>query len=155
MRVPRLGSGATTLQLFPDLSIFLQIILFIIIWVGLNRLAFDPTNEVLRARQGRTVETEDFAEQLVAAAQTDRDKYERAIHECRLKMAQESAAARKGAQEESSRAFAAARAKATQELTTHRVALAAQVEEARQSLHTEAQQIATDMLERVANGSRP
>ena len=139
------------MQLFPDSSIIIQVILFIIIWAGLKRLILDPMSRVLNAREERTVGTEDFAAQLVAAAQTDRDEYEQAIRARRLEMAQESAVARQAAQAESNRALAAARAAATQELTKNRAALAVQVDTARQSLTAGSQQMAGEMLERVTS----
>jgi len=139
--------------LAPDYTIFVQIILFLLVWKGLSAIAFAPTHEVLDERSRRTVAAEELARELVSAAEEDRATYDRAVHERRAQMSAESAAARAAAQEESGRLLAQARADANDALVSQRADVAGQIETARRALSTETQQVADLMLNRVQGGA--
>lgn len=143
------------MQLTPDWSILYQIAIFVIVWLGLRYLVFEPTGEVLTDRRRRTIDAEHAADAMAQGALAERARYEEAIHQRRLHLAQEAEAARHAAIEESNRAIGAARAAIAQELATHRAAIAAQVDTARRSLGAEAARIADEMLLRVTEGVRP
>jgi F-type H+-transporting ATPase subunit b len=142
------------MQLTPDFSIFIQIAIFVVVWLGLKQLVFGPMQQVLAERDRRTVQAQHDAEALVASAHMDRARYDDAVHERRLAMAQEAEAARRAAIEESNRTITAARAAIARELAAQRAAVAAQVENARRTLGGEANGIAAEMLQRVAGGTR-
>lgn len=142
------------MNLIPDLTIFLQVAIFLAVYVGLRRLAFEPMQRVLAERDRRTVQAQQSAEAMVASAHGDRVRYEEALHERRVQMAQEAQAARHAAIEESNREIAAARTAIARELATQRAAVAAQVETARRALAAEAGAIADEMLQRVISGAR-
>jgi len=137
------------MQLQPDYSLLVQVVFFVILWMGLKRLLFDPVLQMLDARHERTVGTQQHAAQVTAAAETAREDCHQAVHEARQKLAQEAAEARKAAQEEHARALAAARAEAAEEVSQFRAALADQVAQARGTLSAEARTIAGQMLDRV------
>jgi F0F1-type ATP synthase membrane subunit b/b' len=142
------------MQLTPDYSIFIQIAIFIVVWLGLKQIVFGPMQGALAERDRRTVQAQQEAEAMIASAHSDRARYDDAVHERRLTMAQEAEAARRTAIEESNRAIANARADIARELAARRAAVAAQVESARRALGAEADGIATEMLRRVAGGGR-
>jgi F0F1-type ATP synthase membrane subunit b/b' len=142
------------MQLTPDFSIFIQIAIFVVVWLGLKQLAFAPVQRVLAERDRRTVQAQHEAEAMIASAHADRARYDDAVHARRLAMAQEAEAARRTAIEESNTAIAAARAAIAQELAAQRAAVAAQLERARRALGAEADAIAAEMLQRVAGGGR-
>jgi len=141
------------MNLIPDYSILLQIIIFLLVWKGLSSLAFAPTTAVLDERARRTVAAEDLAKQLVSAAGEDRATYDRAVHERRAQMSAESASARASAQEEATRLLTQARAEANAAFATQRDAVAEQIVSARQRLAAETQEVANLMLERVQGAS--
>src|SRR5215468_8304204 len=127
MRAPR--GGQSGMQLTPDFTIILQVAIFIVVWLGLRSLVFEPTQQVLAERRRRTVEAHENAEGMMGAAQADRP--------------------RQAAAAESDAHIEAARAQIAAELASHRATVAAQVEQARRTLSAEAQTIATEMLQRV------
>jgi F0F1-type ATP synthase membrane subunit b/b' len=142
------------MQLTPDYTIILQVAIFIAVWLGLRALVFRPTEQVLAVRHERTVQAHEAAEAMIAAAHADRARYEDALHQRRVLLAQEAATARQEAGEESDRQIAATRAAIAKELDAQRAAVTAQVEAARRSLAGEAERIADEMLQRVAGGTR-
>jgi F0F1-type ATP synthase membrane subunit b/b' len=141
------------MQLYPNASILVQIAIFVIVWVGLRRLAFEPMQRALDERERRTVHAERSAEAMVAAAEADRAHYEQAVHERRLQMAQEAERARHAAIEESNRQIAAARAAIARDLAAQRATVAVQVDLARRTLAAEADSIAAQMLHGVTRGA--
>jgi len=142
------------MQLTPDFTLFFQVAIFIAVWLGLRRLVFVPTQQVLSERDLRTVQAEHAAEALIAAAHADRARYDDAVHQRRVEIAQEAERARHAAIEESSRELADARAAIAQELASQRAAVAAQIETARRALGADAEAIAAEMLRRVSERVR-
>jgi F0F1-type ATP synthase membrane subunit b/b' len=141
------------MQLAPDYTIFAQVALFIIFWMVFKAFVVGPTSEVLAERHRRTVQAGHDAEQLAAAAEEDRVRYDQRLLEQRHQMAQEAEAARHNAIAASNEEIAGARAKITLDLGHRRETVARQVADARRALTDEAEQIAGEMLARVS-GSR-
>ncbi len=141
------------MNLTPDFTLVLQVILFIIVWRGLSRLAFTPTSEVLAQRVQRTVAAEREAVAMVSSAGADRDTYDRTVQERRAQMATEIASARNAAQEESSRALNDAREAANKGLAAQRAVVAEQIDSARAKLSSSADEIAAQMLGRVTGNA--
>ncbi len=141
------------MNLTPDFSLVVQIVTFVFLWAFLKRFLFDPTIQVLATREERTTGTIAGAEHLKVEAATAQENYEEAVHEARVKIGQESDAARKAAQDAHNQAVATARAAAGDELNRVRESLSGQLEEARRTLASQAQTIAFDMVDRVMGRS--
>ena len=142
------------MQLIPDYTIFIQVAIFIAVWLGLRALVFQPMQEVLAERDRRTVQAHAVATAMIEAAHADRARYEDAVRQRRAEMAQEAGAARQTAVGESDRQIASARATIAQEQAAQRAAVSAQVERARRALAADADGIAEEMLARVSAGAR-
>ncbi len=140
------------MNLTPDHTLIYQVILFIFVWIGLSRMAFAPTSEVLDKRRGRTVAAEEEAVSMVASADSDRETYDRKVHERRAQLSAETASARASAQEESAQVLNSARESANQALNAQRAAVAGQIESARKTLANDVDAIANQMLTRVSGG---
>jgi F0F1-type ATP synthase membrane subunit b/b' len=138
------------MQLAPDYTIFIQVALFIIFWMVFKALVVAPTTQVLEERRRRTVQAGEDAEALAAAAAGDRARYDQRLLEQRHAMAKEAEAARHAAITSSNEEIAAARARIGLDLAHRREAVARQVDEARRALAHEAEQVAGEMLARVA-----
>jgi len=138
------------MELFPNLTIFIQVALFIAFWMVFKYVVFDPTSHVLTERHRRTIEARHAAEQTAAAAQAEEARYDQAIHDQRLRMSHEAETARLAAIEDSNREIATARSNIAYDLNHRREAVAKQVDEARRTLGNEAERVAAEMLSRVA-----
>ena len=137
------------MQLQPDYSLFVQIVFFIVLWVGLKRLLFEPVLQILDARRERTVGALKRAAEVRLSAEAAREDCGRAVYEARQRLAREAEEARKTAQDEHGKVLASARAEAAAEIARFRASLAGQVDQARAALGVEAQAIAGQMLDRV------
>jgi F-type H+-transporting ATPase subunit b len=137
------------MELVPDYTLVVQIVLFVVLWMGLKRLLFEPVLGVLEEREARTRGRERQAREGKARAVEAQGHYEEAIREARVKVAREGEAAEKAAWEEHARAVAAAREKAVEEIARSRRELVVAVEEAGGKLGVEAEKIAEEMVERV------
>lgn len=142
------------MQLTPDWSFFLQVITFIALWAGLERLVFAPMRQVLDAREKQTTAAQAEAVHLRGVAETERGEYEKALHDLRAGLAADAAAARNTAAGQQATILGEARSTASDELGKLRQSLAAQVEAARSVLAADAENIAAEMLARATGGSR-
>lgn len=141
------------MDLTPNSSLFVQVITFVILWVALKKLMFDPVLAVLDERNRRTsgaLEEAGTVHQRVDEAQAS---YERATRDARQVLGQEMQSARAAAQLESSMIIDAARSDEAAAATAMRASVERQVTEARTSLATEAPQLASAMLARVTGGA--
>jgi F-type H+-transporting ATPase subunit b len=137
------------MQLQPDYTLFFQVIFFIVLWIGLKRLLFEPVLQILDARHERTVGALKRAAEVRLSAEAVREDCGRTVQEARQKLAREAEGARKAAQDEHAKVLAAARGEAAAEIARFRESLAEQVGQARTALGVESQAIAGQMLDRV------
>lgn len=149
----RRGLDDCTMQLTPDSTIIIQIILFIGLWMGLQRLFFGPMRVVLDAREKSTTAAQAEAVHLQADAETERHTYENGLRDMRAELAQASTAARNAAAEQQAKVLAEARAAAGDKLGQLRLSLAEQVAAARLTLAADADGIAREMLDSATRGA--
>jgi F-type H+-transporting ATPase subunit b len=133
----------------PDISFFIQIASFVILWVGLKRLLFDPVLHLLEQREARTAGAYRDASNMKAAADTSAAEYERRMQEVRLSVAADTEAARTATHTQEQRVVSEARAQASTQLTQLRESLARQAAAARPALGSEARELAAQIVERV------
>ena len=134
----------------PDSSFVIQIVSFLLLWVALKRLAFDPMLHVLEQREQRTQGGMAEAESLRGAAQLAEQQYETSLRNVRQAVLREAEAAHQQAVAEQQRQLAAARQQADAELAQLRAEIAAQVQQAQAGLTAEAHVIAALVAERVS-----
>jgi F-type H+-transporting ATPase subunit b len=133
----------------PDSSFLIQIVLFLILWIGLKRLLFDPVMHVLEAREARTSGLKHEAADMKASAEQSAAEYERRMHEVRHQISAEGEAQRAAAQTEERHLITEARQQASSRLMQLRETLAGEAEAARGALGVEARDLSARMLERV------
>jgi F-type H+-transporting ATPase subunit b len=137
----------------PDYTFVIQIVSFLLLWVALKKLTFDPMLQVLAQRDARTRGSQREAEELRANAQTAEHQYESSLREVRHRLLEETEAERKRAEQEQQRLLSTARAEAEAELAQLRRELASQVATAESALATEARALAGMMAERATGRS--
>jgi F-type H+-transporting ATPase subunit b len=142
------------MELSPDYTVIIQVVLFVVLFVVLKRLVFDPTMDALDARKERTVAARAHAEQLLAAAESSRIEYEQSLQRTHARMAQDAAAARSAAQEEANRALHETREAANEELRRMRADVQGQIDTARRTLSAQANALAEEMVSHVTKGAR-
>jgi F-type H+-transporting ATPase subunit b len=133
----------------PDFSFLIQIASFVILWVGLKRLLFDPVLNVLELREARTAGNNRAAAAMKAAAEVSSAEYDRRLQEVRHRLSAETEATRSATQLDERRVLATAREQAGAQLDQLRENLARQAQAARPALDAEAHDLSLRMLARV------
>src|SRR5262249_19122667 len=125
------------LKIPPDFSFVIQIASFVVLWVGLKRLLFDPVIAMLEEREARTAGRARAAAEIRAAAERDAADYERRLQAVRVALLGESEVTRAATRREESQILAAAREQASVQLMQLRESLRRQSEAAQPALRTE------------------
>jgi F-type H+-transporting ATPase subunit b len=133
----------------PDISFVIQIASFLILWIGLKRLLFDPFLQVLETRESHTQGAVREAAAMKSDAEQSATEYERRMREVRHSLAAEAETAHQATQNEERRVLSEARDHASTQLMQLRDNLGRQAEAARPTLTSEARDLATQMFERV------
>jgi len=133
----------------PDSSFLIQIVLFIVLWIGLKRLLFDPVLRVLEARDARTSGLNREATAMKASAEQSATEYERRMREVRHQISASAEAERATAHTEERQLIAEARQEASGRLMQLRERLAGEAEAARGALAAEARDLSVRMFERA------
>jgi len=133
----------------PDSSFLIQIVLFILLWIGLKRLLFDPVLHVLETRDARTSGLKREAATMKASAQQSAAEYERRMQEVRHQMSAAAEAQLAAAHTAERQLIAEARLQASNQLMQLRDRLAGEEEAARTALGAEAHELSVRMLESV------
>jgi F-type H+-transporting ATPase subunit b len=133
----------------PDSSFLIQIVLFIVLWIGLKRLLFDPVLHVLETRDARTSGLNREAAAMKASAEQSAAEYERRMREVRHEISASAEAERAAAHTEERQRIAEARQQASNQVMQLRDRLADEAEAARTALGAEAHELSVRMLESV------
>ena len=133
----------------PDISFVIQIASFLVLWIGLKRLLFDPFLHVLETREARTEGAGREATAMKAAAEQSAAEYDRRMNEIRHALAAEAEATRQAIQNEERRVLSDARDQSSTQLVQLRDNLRRQAEGVRPTLVAEARTLAAQMFERV------
>jgi len=132
-----------------DGTFAIQIVSFLILWVALKRLLFEPMMAVLEERQSRTAGSHEAASHMhadVAAMRADYERHTRAAREKSLADLEES---RKLTASEERAVLGAARDQAAARIALARTEIGRQVESARATLRADGAALAAQLAQKV------
>lgn len=132
-----------------DGTFAVQIVSFLLLWVVLKRLLFDPVLQVLDERDRRTRGNREAADQLRARGAAYENEHAATILAVRRAVSEEAQEARKRAVAEERQALGSARDAAAADLNRTRGELAGQMEEARRRLSAQADTLAAQIVGKV------
>jgi len=132
-----------------DYSFAIQIASFLILWVLLKRLLFDPVLHVLEQRETRTSGNRAAAEQLAEETRVLAQEYDERIRAARRSALEQAEEKRKLALDEERRVLAAARNAGGAQLDQTRADIRAAVEVARVGLRRDAADLAARVAEKI------
>jgi F-type H+-transporting ATPase subunit b len=134
-----------SIQLVPDGTLFLHIIIILIMVFVLNATLFKPINRILEEREKRTHGRSSEAQDILLRVEEKMTRYEHTLREARSKgyrlMEQERA---KAISERQAR-LSAARSEINQSVIEQKEAIQGQAEEIRATLEREARRLATEI----------
>jgi len=148
-----LGFAENSIQLVPDGTLFLHVLIILVMVYVLNATLFKPINQILEAREKRTRGRLTEAQEIMGNVSEKLAEYERALRAARTEAYAFTERERAGEMQDRQRKLDEMRAKLTASIALEKEAIQRQAQEARVTLEGEARRIAVEIGSRVL--SRP
>lgn len=137
------------LQIPPDYTYVLQVLIFVVFWILMKRLWIDPAMRIIQERSKRSEGAIREAEGMKAEAEKLRAQHAAALDETKAEAQREMQEIVRAAEVEQQRLIGDARAEAQRTLTDVRARVAEDMANARQGLHAQAGEIAREVARKV------
>lgn len=139
----------------PDITFVIQIVSFLVLWLGLKRLMFDPVLQVIDERRARTTGVLEEAAALRSGAAGAEAEHTQRLQNVRDEIARDSGTARHASEQEERQVLATARDQAAAQLKERRDRMRADADAAAAQLRGETNQLAQLIVGKVVGGGRP
>ena len=137
------------MQIPPDYTFLVQIVLFVVLWLLLKRLWFDPALKITHERAKRSEGAIKEARAIQAEAEQLRAQHAAALDKVRGEAQREMQDILRVAEQEQKRVIAAARDEAQERMAAVQARITEEVATARQELRAQAREIAQDVVRKV------
>jgi F-type H+-transporting ATPase subunit b len=137
-----LGFAENSIQLVPDGTLLLHVLIILLMVYVLNATLFKPINLILEAREKRTRGRLTEAQEILANVGERLSEYERALRQARTEAYAFTEQARAGAMQERQKHLDETRVKLAESTAAQKEAIHRQAEEARALLEVESRRIA-------------
>ena len=144
-----LGLAENSIQLVPDGTLFLHIALILVMVFVLNHTLFKPINRILEEREKRTGGRSGEARGILRRVEEKTANYERSLREARAEGYRLMEQVRAEAMQERQSVLNTIRAEVDRLIMEQKEAIAAQTEEARATLGSDARRVAREIGERI------
>jgi F-type H+-transporting ATPase subunit b len=148
-----LGLAENSIQLVPDGTLLLHILIILVMVYVLNATLFKPINRILEARERRTRGRVTEAEEILRNVSEKLAEYKRSLRQARGEAYSLAERERAAAMQERQSKLNEMRQQLLESITKEKQAIERQAEEARAVLETESRRIAREIGSRVL--SRP
>jgi len=148
-----LGFAENSIQLVPDGTLILHVVIILLMVYVLNTTLFKPINQILAAREKRTRGRLSEAQEILKSVSEKLADYERALRQARGEAYAETEAERAEAMKERQQELNEMRAQLAESIAREKQAIQQQAAEARVALEAESHRNAADIGSRVL--SRP
>jgi F-type H+-transporting ATPase subunit b len=148
-----LGFAENSIQLVPDGTLILHVIIILVMVYVLNATLFKPINQILAAREKRTRGRSTEAQDILKNVSDKTSDYERSLRQARSEAYALSEAQRVEAMKERQQKLNEMREQLGQSIAQEKKTIQQQAAEARATLETESHRIAREIGSRVL--SRP
>jgi F-type H+-transporting ATPase subunit b len=136
-------------MLKPELQFYVQIALFLALWLILKRWWFDPALRIIKERASRSDGAIAEARAVQAEAERLRSEHESALAQVRQEARREMQEMVRAAEAEQARIVAEANAEAERTLAAARARIAEEAAAARRDLHAQVRDIAREIASKV------
>jgi F-type H+-transporting ATPase subunit b len=144
-----LGFAENSIQLVPDGTLILHVIIILVmVWI-LNKTLYKPINRILEAREKRTRGRMSEAQEILTDVSEKVSNYERQLRQARAEGYAMSEQERTLAMQERQGKINEMRQQLSESIAQEKQTIQTQVEEARVTLETESRRIAREIGERV------
>ncbi|MFN2577190.1 MAG: hypothetical protein ABR607_05815 [Pyrinomonadaceae bacterium] len=148
-----LGFAENSIQLVPDGTLILHVIIILVMIYVLNATLYKPINRILESREKRTRGRLTEAQEIMQSVTEKVNEYERLLRQARAAAYAQTEAERAAAIKERQQKVNEMRAQLTQTISREKKTIAQQADEARANLEAESHQLATQIGRRIL--SRP
>jgi F0F1-type ATP synthase membrane subunit b/b' len=148
-----LGFAENSIQLVPDGTLILHVIIILVMVYVLNVTLLKPINRILEARERRTSGRLSEAQGILSDVSTKLSEYERTLRQARAEAYAFTEAERGMAMQERQKKLNEVRQQLSESLATEKTLIQGQADEARTVLEAESRRIAQEIGSRVL--SRP
>ena len=146
-----LGFAENSIQLVPDGTLILHVIIILVmVWI-LNKTLYKPINRILEAREKRTRGRMSEAQEILTDVSEKVSNYERQLRQTRAEGYALAEQERTAAMQERQRKLNDMRQQLSESIAQEKQTIQSQVEEARVTLESESRRIAQEIGERVLN----
>jgi F-type H+-transporting ATPase subunit b len=144
-----LGFAENSIQLVPDGTLILHVIIILVMVFVLNATLYKPINRILEAREKRTRGRMSEAQEIMTDVSQKLANYERHLRQARADAYALSEQERTAAMQERQQKLNEMRQQLSDSTAREKQAIAEQAESARASLEEESRRIATEISSRV------
>lgn len=148
-----LGLAENSIQLVPDGTLILHVIIILVMVYVLNATLYKPINQILESREKRTRGRVSEAQQVTQSLNEKLSDYERSLRQARAEAYALAEAERAEAMKERQQKVNELRSQLAESIGQEKAALHQQTEQARATLEVEAREIAREIGNRVLNRS--
>ena len=146
-----LGFAEDSIQLVPDGTMVLHVIIILVMVYVLNATLFKPINQILAAREKRTKGRLSEAQEIMASVTEKTSDYEKSLRQARAEAYAYSEAQRTEAMKDRQQRVNEMRAQLAESLAREKQAIDQQAGSARAELDSESRQIAAEIGSRILN----
>ena len=146
-----LGFAEDSIQLVPDGTMVLHVIIILVMVYVLNATLYKPINQILAAREKRTKGRLSEAQEIMASVSEKTSDYEKSLRQARAEAYAYSEAQRAEAMKDRQQRVNEMRAQLAESLAREKQAIDRQAGSARAELDSESRQIAAEIGSRILN----
>jgi len=146
-----LGFAEDSIQLVPDGTMVLHVIIILIMVYVLNATLFKPINQILAAREKRTKGRLSEAQEIMASVTEKTNDYEKSLRQARAEAYAYSETQRTEAMKDRQQRVNEMRAQLAETLAREKQAIGQQADSARAELGSESRKIAAEIGSRILN----
>ena len=146
-----LGFAENSIQLVPDGTLLLHVLIILVMVYVLNATMFKPINKILENREKRTRGRLTEAQEIMGNVGERVTEYERALRAARTEAYAYTEHERAGAMQDRQKALDEMRAQLSASTAAEKSAIQSQAEAARVTLEADARRIALEISSRVLN----
>jgi len=146
-----LGFAENSIQLVPDGTLILHVIIILVMVYVLNATLYKPINRILEAREKRTRGRMTEAQEIMHDVSEKLSNYERQLRQARAAAYAFAEQERAAAMQERQRKLNEVRQQLAESVANEKQTIQQQAESARASLADESRRIATEISSRVLN----
>ena len=148
-----LGFAENSIQLVPDGTLILHVVIILVMVYVLNATLYKPINQILESREKRTRGRLTEAQEIMQSVTEKMSEYEKSLRQARAEAYAQTEAQRAAAMKERQQKLNEMREQLTQSIAQEKKTIAQQADEARVTLKAESHRIAREIGSRVL--SRP